>query len=81
LYQIVPGLGDHTRAIVRPDLALIGLDDGVERGRINVALLGQHRLQGAHAQLGLGKFRAVLVIIVVMIVLGHGAPSAHRVVI
>ena len=69
--RIVPGLGDDTRAVVGPDLGLVGLDDGVERGRIDVALLGQHRLQRAHAQLRLGQLRTVLVIVVVVIVLGH----------
>ena len=40
--RIGPGLGDDARAVVRADLGLVGLDDGVERGRIDVALLGQH---------------------------------------
>ena len=76
---IAPGLGDDTRAVVRADLGLVGLDDGVERGRIDVAFLGQDGLQRAHAQLHLGEFRAVLVMmLLVVIVPGHGEPSASR---
>ena len=50
-------LGDDPRAVVRADLGLVGLDDGVERGRVDVALLGQNRFERAHAQLGLGQVR------------------------
>ena len=32
-----PGLGDNLRAIMRADLGLVGLDDGVERGRLDIA--------------------------------------------
>ena len=73
--RIGPGLGDHLRAIMRADLGLIGLDDGVERGRIDVAFFGQDGFQRAHAQLGLGQFRmrVVVVMMMVVIVIGHGA--------
>ncbi len=54
----------------------------VERGRIDVALLGQDGLQRAHAQLHLGQLRAVLVvmIVVVVIVCGHGNANLPRIV-
>ena len=52
--RIAPGFGDDAGAGMRADLGLIGLDDGIERGRIDIALLGQHGLQRAHAQLHLG---------------------------
>ena len=55
--RIGPGFGDHLRAVVRADLGFIGLDDGIERGGIDVALFGQDRLERAHAQFGLGQFR------------------------
>ena len=48
-----PGFGDDLRAIVRADLGLVRLDDGIERRRIDVAFLGQDRLERAHAQFGL----------------------------
>ena len=72
---IGPGLGDDDRAVARADLGLVGLDDGVERGRIDVALLGQHGFQRAHAKLRLRQLRAVLVIVVmvmIVVVSGHG---------
>ena len=50
-------------AVARADLGLVGLDDGVERGRIDVALLGQHGLQRAHAQL---RFRQLGMLVVVV---------------
>jgi len=50
---IGPGLGDHAGAVMRTDLGLIGLHDGVQRGGIDIALFRQHRLQRAHAQLDL----------------------------
>ena len=65
---IDPGLGDDAGADVRADLGLVGLDDEVERGRIDVALLGQDGLQRAHPQLRLGQLRAVLVIVVMIVV-------------
>ena len=66
--RVGPGLGDDARAVVRPDLGLIGLDDGVERGGLDIALLSQDRFQRAHPDLHLGQFRAVLVIMVVVVV-------------
>ena len=64
--RIGPGPGDDAGAVARPDPGLVGLDDHVERGRIDIALLGQHRFQRAHAQLHLGHLRAVLVIVVMI---------------
>src|SRR5262249_45031899 len=63
--RITPGLGDHVRAGVRTDLGLIGVDDDIERGRIDIALLGQDGLQRAYAQLYLGEFRTILMVILV----------------
>src|SRR5689334_22456093 len=65
---VVPSLRHHARAGVRAYLGLIGLDDQIERGRVDISLLGQHGLQRAYAQLRLGELRAVLIVIV----LGHG---------
>ena len=72
--RIGPGLGDDDRAVARADLGLVGLDDGVERRRVDVALLGQHGFERAHAKLRLRQLRAVLVIVVmvVIVVSGHG---------
>ena len=67
---IEPGLGDDAGAVARTDLGLVGLDDGVERGRIDVALLGQDGFQRADAELGVGQFRAVVVIMVVAMIVG-----------
>src|SRR5580692_7041331 len=75
--RIAPGLGDDPGAIVRADLGLIGLDDDVERGRVDIAFLGQHGFERAHAQLHLGQLRAVLmmVVMIVVMILRHGVLS------
>ena len=65
---IAPGFGDDALAVARTDLGLIGLDNDVERGRIDIALLAQNGFERAHAQLHLGEFRAVVMIVVVVIV-------------
>src|SRR5919201_6514184 len=65
---VVPCLGHHARAGMRADLSLIGLDDEIERGGVDVSLLGQDGLERAYAQLPLGELRAVLIVLV----LGHG---------
>ena len=67
--RIGPGLGDRAGAVVRPDPGLVGLDDQIERGRIHIALLGQHRFQRPHPQLHLGELRAVLMIVVGMMIM------------
>ena len=66
---IGPRLGDDARAAMRANLGLVGLDQGVERDRIDIALLGQDCFKRAHAQLRLGQFGAVVMIVVVV---GHG---------
>ena len=47
---------------VRADPGLIGLDDGVQRRRIDITLLGQDRFQRAYAQFGLRQFRMVVIV-------------------
>src|SRR5262249_22029288 len=62
------GRGNDARACVGADLGHVGLDAEIERGRIDVAFLGQDGLQRADAQLRLGELRAVFMVVV----LGHG---------
>src|ERR1700754_53991 len=62
---------------MRADPRFIGFDDGVERGRIDIALLGENGFERAHAQLHLGQFRAVLVIVVVMMMTVVVLGSSH----
>src|SRR5262249_51722471 len=63
-------LRDDAGPHVRAGLRLVVLDDEVEHGRIDVALLGQDRLEGAHPELRLGELGAVLMVVVV--VWAHG---------
>jgi len=48
---IGPRLGDDARAHCAADLGLVGFDDGVERGGLDIALLGQDRFERAHTEL------------------------------
>ena len=66
---IGPCARHHAGTVTRPDLGLIGFNQEIERGRIDITFFGQNRLEGAHAQLGLRQFR--MVVIVVMIRAGH----------
>src|ERR1051325_1170518 len=56
-FGIDPGARDDAGAIMRPDLRLASLDDGVERGGIDIALLGQDRLERPHPKLQIGQLR------------------------
>jgi hypothetical protein len=47
--RIDPGLGDGARAAMRADFVLVGLDDGIERGRLDIAFFGQDGFQRADA--------------------------------
>jgi len=75
---IGPCLGDDLRAIMRADLGLVGLDDGVERGRFHIAFFGQNRLERAHAQFGLRQFRMVVIVVVMVVVIMFGHGTKHR---
>jgi hypothetical protein len=66
--RIRPSLGDDLRAIMRADLCFVGLDNGIERGRIDIAFFGQDGFQRSHAQFSLGKLRMVVIVVVVVIV-------------
>ena len=70
---IGPGLGDDAGAVARADLRLVGLDQAIERGRIDVALLGQHGLQRADAQLGLRELGMVVVVVMMVVVVADMA--------
>src|SRR5262245_37819261 len=63
--RVAPGLSDDSGAVAWSDPGLVGLDNGIERGRIDIALFGQHGFQRAHSQLGFRKLGMVVV------VLGH----------
>ena len=45
---------------MRADLGLAGLDDPVERRRIDIALFGQDRFERAHPQLHVGQLGHLL---------------------
>ncbi len=73
--RIAPSPGDHPRAVARTDLVLIGVDDRIQGGRIDQALLDHQRFQRLDPQ---GPVRrrllamAVVVMMIVTVVVVHG---------
>src|ERR1700730_6389573 len=65
-----PGSRDDARAIVGTDFGLIGLDNEIEVGGIDVALLRQNRVRRAPPRLRLGKLGAVGVLIMGVLIVG-----------
>ena len=73
--RIEPGFRNNLRAIVRTDFRFVGLDDGIESSRIDIAFLGQDGLERAYAQFGLGQFRMVVIVVVG----GHGLKDRRNI--
>src|SRR5262249_30284473 len=67
--RIDPGPSDDLRPDMRADPGLEILDDLVEGGRVDIALLGQDRFERLHPELHFGEFGAV---IVSMVICWHG---------
>ena len=61
---IAPCLGDHLRADMRADLGFVKLDDAIEGGGFDIALVDENRLQRAHPEIHLGQSRAFVVIVI-----------------
>ena len=70
---IAPRLRHHLRAVARPNLRLIGLDDTVDRRRVDQTLFRQQRLKRLHPRLHVGIVIVVVVMIVVIVrmLVGH----------
>ena len=69
---VSPRLGDNPRTVVWANFRFIGLNDGVQRGRLDISLFSQNCLQRADAQFSLGEFRMIVVVMMIVIVIGHG---------
>jgi hypothetical protein len=57
-FRIDPGTGDDARPDMRANLGLDILDDLVERCGVDIALLGQDRLERLHPELHFGQLAA-----------------------
>ena len=65
---IGPGPCDDACAVARADLGFIGLDQFIKRSRIDVTLLGENGLEGAHAQINRRQFRMIVVVVMIMMI-------------
>src|SRR6185437_3201769 len=70
--SIRPGAGDDSRAVVRPDAVLVGLDQGVEGCGVDQAFLDQERFQSLYLQCRVGR-HPVAVMLVAMVFHGYEA--------
>jgi hypothetical protein len=61
-FGIDPSARHDARAVARPDFVLVGIDQGIERGRIDQALFDQQRLERHHPQ---GRVRWQLLVVMV----------------
>src|SRR5665213_340375 len=78
--RIGPSLGNHLCAVMGTNFCLVGLDNGVERCRIDIAFFGQDGLERTDTQLGLGQFRmVVIVLMMVVIMVSHGAKHSRNI--
>jgi hypothetical protein len=59
---VEPGAGHHPGAVARADLVLVGLDDLVDRRRVDELLLGEQRFERLDAQLDVGQGAIVAMI-------------------
>jgi hypothetical protein len=73
--RIVPGFRHHLGAIARSDLLLVGLDDHIDRRRIDQPLLGKDRLQRPHP----GCHRIEFIVVIMIVIVGHTRKYAARV--
>jgi len=64
--RIGPRLRHHPGAVARADLALIALDDGVERRRIDQPLFGEQRFERLDAQRRVRQRRVMAVVVTVL---------------
>ena len=61
----------HTGSVARADARLVGVDQHVQRGRVDVALLRQHGFERANTQVHLAELAVVAVRMRVVVVVGH----------
>ena len=82
--RVAPGAGHHPGAVLRADPVLVGVDQLVERGRIDQPLLDQQRLERLNPERQLGRWLGVIMG-VVLVGFAHdrtsrraGAPQPRR---
>ena len=77
--RIGPGLGDDAGAVARADLGLVGLDQGVDRRRIDIAFLDQDGFERPHPQLDFRQMAMVVVVVMMgmIMIVCHGTILAE----
>ncbi len=74
--RIAPSLSDDLSPVPRTDFGLVSLDEEIKCFRVDVPFLGQYRFKRPHTRLDRRKFRTVLVVIMVIMVMLHGNLAA-----
>src|SRR4051794_21232447 len=68
---IDPGPRHHPGAVARADAGLVGIDQRIERGGVDVAFLSEHAFEGAHAQVHFAEFAVIMGMVVGVVMAGH----------
>ena len=53
--SVAPGFCHHLGAVARPDLGLVGVDERIDRCRVDVTLLCQQRFESAEPHFDIGE--------------------------
>ena len=61
---IDPGPSNYLRAVARPDLMFVGVNQRIERRGIDQSLFHEQRFQRFHTQRGIGRNQGMLVLVV-----------------
>jgi hypothetical protein len=83
-FRVRPRFRHDARPDMGPDPGFVGVDDDIERLRVDVALFGQDRLKRADPQLHLAELRTVIMLVVIVVVVvwmqvhWHVIASLHR---
>src|SRR5262249_46280407 len=65
-HGIVPGLGDRVSPDMRTDSGLVGLDDLIESGGLDISLFNENGLERAYPEIHLRELRTMIVIVIVV---------------
>jgi ATP adenylyltransferase len=66
--RIAPSLCHHPGSVARADLRFVHVDDGVECGRVDIALIDQDRFEGTDTSCDVGEFRVIVVVVIVVVI-------------
>jgi hypothetical protein len=76
--RVNPCPGHYARSVSGTDLGLKGIDDGIQRCRVDEPFLDQQRFHCLHAQAEVGRHVLVLVLVIVLVIVQKSARPVRR---